>query len=206
MAHAAKSDSDVWDGRCVLVGITGGIACYKTATVVSGLVQAGAIVRVVMTEAATRFVAPLTFASLSGSPVVTSVWDAPDHHDSPHVELARWADLMIVAPATANSIAKLAHGLCDDVVCLCACALRTDTPVLLAPAMNEQMWRNPITQRNLRTVEDVLGYHTVGPDDGWQACRTRGAGRMSEPAAILKVAVGLTGKYAVSQKGTKAPR
>ena len=177
-----------WTDRRVLVGLTGGIPCYKTATLVSALAQAGADVRVLMTEAATRFVAPLTFQSLSGHPVITSIWQADDRPDAQHVGLARWADLLIIAPATADIIAKLAAGTCDDVVSLTACAIPRQTPVLIAPAMNAQMWENPVTQRNVATVKDLLGYRTVGPETGWQACRTKGAGRMSEPAAILEAA------------------
>ena len=177
-----------WTDRRVLVGLTGGIPCYKTATLVSALTQAGADVRVLMTEAATRFVAPLTFQSLSGHPVITSIWQADDRPDAQHVALARWAELLVIAPATADIIAKLAAGTCDDVVSLTACALPRQTPVLIAPAMNAQMWENPVTQRNVRTVKELLGYGAVGPETGWQACRTKGAGRMSEPSAILEAA------------------
>jgi phosphopantothenoylcysteine decarboxylase/phosphopantothenate--cysteine ligase len=172
----------------VIVALTGGIACYKVATVVSRLVQGGASVRVLMTEGATHFVAPLTFQALSGNPVITSIWQADDRPDSQHIGLARWCDLYILAPATADILAKLAAGICDDVVSLTACALPRTTPVLLAPAMNAQMWENPITQRNLATVKQLLRYQTVGPETGWQACRTAGAGRMSEPEAILEAA------------------
>ncbi len=183
-----------WSDRRVIVALSGGIACYKTATLVSRFVQAGAHVRIIMTDAAIRFVAPLTFESLSGTAVVTSIWDPPEHRESPHVELARWCELMIIAPATADIIAKLAAGLCDNVVTLTACALPRDTPVLLAPAMNEQMWQNPVTRRNVDTCRQLLGCHTVGPGEGWQACRTRGAGRMSEPEEILAAAATLPAK------------
>ena len=185
---APSSDASPWGGRKVIVAVSGGIASYKCATVVSRLVQGGASVRVLMTEAATRFVTPLTFQSLSGSPVVTSIWEAHDHHDSQHIGVARWCGLMIIAPATGNTIARLAAGLCDAIVALIASALPRDTPVLLAPAMNAQMWENPITQRNLDTLKSLLGYHTVGPETGWQACRTKGAGRMSEAEQIIDAA------------------
>ena len=175
-------------GHKILVALTGGIACYKTATLVSGLVQSGAAVRILMTEAAARFVTPLTFESLTGSPVATAIWEAPDHLESPHVGLARWCEILIISPATADMIAKLAAGICEDVVSLTACAMPQQTPVLLAPAMNEQMWQNPITQRNIVMVREVLAYHTVGPGTGWQACRTEGAGRMAEPEEILEAA------------------
>ena len=176
--------------RRIVIGVTGGIACYKVCTVVSRLAQAGAEVSVVMTRAATRFVTPLTFQTLSGRPVYTSQWQAIENHDSQHIGLAREADLMLIAPATANTIAKLAAGIADNLVLTVAMALpRTPapgTPVLLAPSMNAQMWEHPVTQRNLQTVRDVLGYQLIGPDEGWQACRTKGAGRMSEPEQIVE--------------------
>jgi len=181
------------DGRRVLVGLGGGIACYKVATLVSRLVQRGAAVRCVMTQAATRFLGPVTLQSLSGRPVITSAWDRDEHPESQHIGLARWADLMVIAPATADLIGKLAHGLCDDAVSLAAAALPRDperaalqTPLLLAPAMNADMWANPAVQHNVAAVRDVLGATLVGPESGWQACRTSGAGRMSEPEAILE--------------------
>lgn len=188
MSKQGQSGGEVWKDRKVVVAVTGGIAAFKACTVVSRLAQAGARVQVLMTEAATKFVGPLTFASLSGRAVITSVWEAQEAHDSEHVHVARWADLVIIAPCTADMLAKLAAGLTDDVVSLTACAKPQKTPLLLAPAMNEQMWVNPITQRNLATVKQVLGYMTVGPEDGWQACRTSGPGRMSEPEAIVAAA------------------
>ncbi len=172
-------------GKHINVALSGGIACYKTATLVSRLVQQGADVRVLMTEAATQFVGPLTFQSLSGKPVLTSIWQADDHPDSQHVGVARWCDLMIIAPATANTIAKLAHGLTDDVVSLVACALPNKTPLLIAPAMNADIWANAIVQKNIATLKALPNVTLIGPESGWQACRTEGAGRMSEPEAIL---------------------
>lgn len=173
-------------GKHIAVGLSGGIACYKTATLVSRLVQRGADVRVLMTEAATQFVGPLTFQSLSGKPVLTSVWQADDHPDSQHVGVARWCDLMVIAPATANTIAKLAHGLTDDPVSLVASALPSGTPLLIAPAMNADMWANAIVQKNVATLKILPNVTLIGPESGWQACRTEGAGRMSEPEAILE--------------------
>lgn len=187
----ASATAFAWDDRKLMVAVTGGIACYKVCTLVSRLVQRGAAVQVLMTDAATRFVAPLTFQTLSGRPVITSVWQPQEHHSAEHVGIARWADLAIVAPCTANMMAKVAAGLCDDVVSLTLAALPSPTPVLLAPAMNADMWANPITQRNLRTIVDTLGHQTVGPDEGWQACRTSGSGRMSEPDVILEAAARL---------------
>ncbi len=173
-------------GRRVLVGLSGGIAAYKVATLVSRLVQAGAEVRVVMTEAATRFVGPLTFQSLSGHPVLVSVWEHDDRPDSQHVGLARWCELMVVAPASADVMAKLAAGLTPDALTLTACALPAATPLLLAPAMNADMWANPIVQRNLATLRELLpSLREVGPAEGWQACRTSGKGRMAEAQEIF---------------------
>jgi phosphopantothenoylcysteine decarboxylase/phosphopantothenate--cysteine ligase len=120
--------------------------------------------------------------------VLTSIWQSDDRPDSQHIGLARWCDLLVIAPATADIIARLAHGLTDDIVSLTASALPRQprmTPVLLAPSMNAQMWENPITQRNLATVAGVLRYEIVGPGEGWQACRTSGSGRMSEPEEIF---------------------
>lgn len=189
--NSGGSSPAAFAGRKILVGVTGGIACYKSAALVSRLVQAGATVRVIMTEAATRFVTPLTFQALSGQSVLTSIWQADDRPDSQHIGLARWCDLFLIAPASADILAKLAHGLTDDLISLTACALPRSpqrTPVLLAPAMNAQMWANPITQKNVATLKDVLGWQTVDPESGWQACRTAGEGRMSEPEAIFEAA------------------
>jgi phosphopantothenoylcysteine decarboxylase/phosphopantothenate--cysteine ligase len=190
--------------RAVIVAVTGGIAAYKSCALVSRLAQAGATVTVLMTEAATRFVTPLTFEALSGRPVHTSLWTQVEAHDSQHIALARNADLMIIAPATAHTIGRLAHGLCDDVVTTVACALprgESPTPVLLAPSMNADMWANPLVQRNLETLREVLGYEIIGPETGWQACRTHGAGRMSDPETIYESAL-----RRVQGQGEKGPR
>lgn len=173
-------------GRRILVALSGGIAGYKIATLVSRLAQAGAEVRVVMTDAATKFITPLTLQSLSGHPVLTSMWDHDDRPDSQHIGLARWCEAMVIAPCSADMLAKLAAGLTPDLVSLTASALPADIPLLAAPAMNADMWASPIVQRNLQTLRDLLpSFHEVGPDDGWQACRTSGSGRMSEADTIL---------------------
>lgn len=174
------------NGRQVLLGVTGGIAAYKAAALTSSLIKLGAAVRVLMTEAATRFVGPTTFASLSGRPVMTSIWQADDRPDAQHIATAREADLMVIAPASANTIARLAAGICDEPVSLAATALPATTPLVLAPAMNADMWANPITQRNLNTLTQLLpNLSIVDPEAGWQACRTEGTGRMAEPQTIL---------------------
>jgi phosphopantothenoylcysteine synthetase/decarboxylase len=172
-------------GRRVIVGITGGIAAYKTAMVVSRLAQAGADVTVAMTDAATHFVTPLTFQALSARHVYTSGWEHVDSKDPQHIALATGADLALVAPCTMDCMARLAAGMTDDVVTLILSAVdRARTPVLLAPAMNTVMWQQPSTQRNLRQLRED-GFDFIGPDDGWQACRHIGPGRMAEPEAIL---------------------
>lgn len=173
-------------GRRVLVGVTGGIASYKTATLVSRLVQSGADVTVLMTPAAAEFVTPLTFQALSGRPVYTSAWEHVEAHDPQHIALASAAEVAVVAPCTMDCLARLAAGRADDVVTLVLSAIdRATTPVLLAPSMNRVMWSQPATQRNVRTlVED--GFEMVGPGEGWQACRQVGAGRMAEAEELYE--------------------
>lgn len=172
-------------GRSIIVGVTGGIAAYKSATVVSRLAQAGARVTVMMTESAMKFITPLTFQALSARPVYTSSWEHLESQDPQHISLASSADLAVVAPCTMDMLARLATGRGDDVVSLILSAIdRARTPVLLAPSMNTVMWAQPATQRNLATLR-ADGYGFIGPDEGWQACRAVGAGRMSEPEAIL---------------------
>jgi phosphopantothenoylcysteine decarboxylase/phosphopantothenate--cysteine ligase len=172
-------------GKRILVGVTGGIAAYKTATIVSKLAQAGAEVTVAMTEAATHFITPLTFQALSARPVYTSAWEHVESKDPQHISLASSADAAIVAPCTMDALAKLATGRTDDIVALILSAIdRRRTPVWLAPSMNSVMWEQPSTQRNLKQLAED-GFRFLGPDDGWQACRHVGTGRMSEPEAIL---------------------
>lgn len=175
----------MWDQKRVLVGVTGGIAAYKTATLVSRLAQAGASVTVAMTPGAVRFVQPLTFQALSGRPVYTSPWEHIEAHDPQHIALAESLDAAVVAPCSMDCMSRLATGRADDAVTLILSAVdRTATPVLLAPAMNSTMWAQPATRRNLATLRDD-GFATVGPGDGWQACRRVGPGRMAEPEEIL---------------------
>ena len=179
----ASSASVPLKGREIIVAVCGGIAAYKVADVVSKLVQRGAGVTVVMTRAATKFVGPLTFEALSGRKVRTSTWDLVDSSDPQHISLTERADLMLVAPATNNVIAKVAHGLCDDLVSLMVCAAAC--PVVFAPAMNDRMWANPIAQENVAKLRSV-GYRFIGPEDGWLACRNTGPGRLSEPGRIVE--------------------
>jgi phosphopantothenoylcysteine decarboxylase/phosphopantothenate--cysteine ligase len=179
---------DALTDKHILVGVTGGIAAYKTCTLVSRLAQAGASVTVAMTPAATKFVGPITFQALSGNPVYTSAWDHIESSDPQHISLARSMHAAIIAPCTMDCMARLAHGFTDDVVTLILSAIdRAKTPVLLAPSMNAAMWGQPATQRNLATLQSD-GYTIVGPAEGWQACRTTGAGRMVE-AEDLRTAI-----------------
>lgn len=171
-------------GARIIVAVTGGIAAYKACTLVSRLAQAGAEVTVLMTEAATHFVTPLTFQALSGRAVYTSAWEHVESKDPQHISLAVKADACVVAPCTMDCMARLAHGFTNDIVTLVLSAVdRKVTPVILAPAMNAAMWAQPSTQRNLATLQ-ADGYTIVGPGEGWQACRTLGTGRMSEPETI----------------------
>lgn len=170
-------------GYEVVVAVCGGIAAYKTASLVSALVQRGAGVTVAMTDAAQKFIAPLTFQALTARQVFTSTWDAANYHDPQHLRLTEAADLFIIAPATANIIGKIAGGLADDLVS--TMVMSTDCPVLLAPAMNTRMWENPIVQRNMNVLRE-LNYKEVPPGEGWLACRTIGTGRMAEPMDILE--------------------
>ncbi|MAY74403.1 MAG: hypothetical protein CMJ31_06700 [Phycisphaerae bacterium] len=180
-----KQLAPTFGGKRLMVCVGGGIAAYKTATIVSRLAQAGAEVTVLMSEAATRFVTPLTFQALSARPVYTSMWTHIESNDPQHIALADHADAVVVAPCTMDLMARLAHGMANDVITLALSAIdRTKTPVLLAPAMNDGMWRQPATQRNAQTLTED-GFELVGPGEGWQACRHIGAGRMSEPEAIV---------------------
>ncbi len=183
--YEADALARIAKGKRVLIGVTGGIAAYKTATVVSRLAQAGARVTVAMTPNATHFVTSLTFQALSGNPVYTSPWDHIESSDPQHIALATGLSLALVAPCSMDTLAKLAHGRTDDVVTLILSAIdREKTPVVLAPSMNSAMWAQPSTQRNLKQLIDD-GFQFIGPDAGWQACRTVGAGRMTEPEMIL---------------------
>ncbi len=182
------------DKRILLI-VSGGIAAYKVCHVVSALAQRGAEVTVAMTEAATRFVTPLTFQSLSGRPVFTSQWDQFDQADPQHVRLAHGLDAALVAPCTMNTVARLTHGFVDDAVTAILAAVdRSRVPVLIAPSMNAEMWDQPATQRNLTTLRED-GFRVIEPAVGWQACRREGAGRLPEPADLLEaLAEAVTGK------------
>jgi phosphopantothenoylcysteine decarboxylase/phosphopantothenate--cysteine ligase len=170
------------NGAKILLGVTGGIAAYKSVDLVRRLRDAGAEVRVVMTRGARSFVTPLTFQAVSGNPVHTELLDEDAEAGMGHIELARWAGQVLVAPATADFIARLAHGLADDL--LSTLCLATAAPLAVAPAMNQQMWAHPATQDNCRLLER-RGVRFIGPESGSQACGDSGPGRMTEPADIV---------------------
>lgn len=178
-------------GRELVVGVTGGVAAYKTAALVSRLVQAGAGVSVVMTASARHFIGSATFAALTGRPVSEAVFNEARSPLGEHIELAQRAQLLCVAPASANFLAKAAHGLADDL--LSTLTLSFTGPLLLAPAMNCEMWEKPAVQRNVAQLRSD-GVHFVGPTEGWLSCRQRGPGRMAEPDAIFAEIVQLLGK------------
>lgn len=172
-------------GAQVVVAVGGGIAAYKAAEVVRGLVKQDATVQVVMTDSATRFIAPLTFQALTGRKVFTDLFDLTQESEIGHIQVADRADLVVVAPATANLIARMAAGMADDVVT--SVLLATRAPVLLAPSMNVNMWNHPLTQRNLQTLVGI-GHRVVEPGEGFLACRWIGKGRLAEPAEIVEAA------------------
>jgi len=170
-------------GKRIVLGVTGGIAAYKAAELVRLLGKQGADVQVAMTEGATHFVTATTFQALSGKPVFTDQWDARMPNAMAHIDLSRQADLILVAPASADFIARAAHGFADDL--LATMVLARECPLMLAPAMNRQMWENPATQRNAAQLA-ADGVHLLGPASGEQACGEVGAGRMLEPDEILE--------------------
>jgi phosphopantothenoylcysteine synthetase/decarboxylase len=168
----------------ILLGVSGGIAAYKVVDLASKLTAAGARVKTVMTENASRFVGPKSFEAVTGSAVFTSLWSKSEEHRIKHVSLVDWADIVVLAPATANIIGKIANGICDDLLSstFCVCWQK---PILLAPAMNGNMWHNPVVQRNLKTLKEI-GFNSIGPTKGRLADGTIAEGRMSEPQDILE--------------------
>jgi len=174
--------TDLLQHREILLGVSGGVAAYKAADLCSRLVQRGAKVTVIMTESAHQFIGATTFEALTGRPVYCHAFEAKEHFQGEHIGLARRAELTVIAPATAQTMARLAHGMADDL--LSTTVLVTTAPVLIAPAMNCDMWAKPAVQRNVsQLVED--GYHLVGPEEGWLSCGQVGSGRMADPGSIL---------------------
>ncbi|HXA47369.1 MAG TPA: bifunctional phosphopantothenoylcysteine decarboxylase/phosphopantothenate--cysteine ligase CoaBC, partial [Burkholderiaceae bacterium] len=172
-------------GKRIVLGLTGGIACYKAAELARGLTKAGASVQVVMTAAATQFITTVTMQALTGNKVYTDQWDARFDNNMPHIDLTRDVDAMLIAPCSADFMAKLAHGTCDDLLSTLCLARPFALPLMIAPAMNVEMWQNPATQRNVRQLkEDRIGI--LGPEAGEQACGETGMGRMLEPVQLLE--------------------
>ncbi|MCB9098080.1 MAG: bifunctional phosphopantothenoylcysteine decarboxylase/phosphopantothenate--cysteine ligase CoaBC [Anaerolineales bacterium] len=192
------SQAGVFRGKRIVLGVTGGIAAYKAATVCSRLVQAGALVDVVMTEAAQKFISQLTFQALTHRPIYTDMFHIPGGENIPHIVLADAADLLLIAPATANTIGKVANGLADNL--LSAIALATPAPILMAPAMETDMWQHPATQRNVANLK-TWGVELVGPAAGRLASGAMGQGRLVEPEEIVAAA-----QMILAQQGDLAGR
>ena len=188
MARKGAGPAKPLDGKTVVVGVGGSIAAYKAAEVVSQLVQRGARVPVVMTKAATNFVGPLTFQTITRSRVMVDQFDPESVIDATHISLTEKADLVLVAPATANLIAKMAHGLADDMLTSLLLAVRC--PVLVAPAMNDRMWEHKAFQKNLAAIKE-LGHRIIDPREGFLACGTYAVGRLAEPLEIVKEVEGV---------------
>ncbi len=181
----------------ILIGVTGGIAAYKSAEIVRGLKKAGSSVRVVMTQSAKEFITPLTLQALSGNPVSTDLLDAEAEAAMGHIELARWADAILIAPATANTLAKLSSGRADDL--LSSITLAFEGPIGLAPAMNQAMWKDQRTQSNIQNLEHK-NFSLYGPGSGEQACGDVGLGRMLEPPEIIELFASLFEAGTMSNK------
>jgi phosphopantothenoylcysteine decarboxylase/phosphopantothenate--cysteine ligase len=172
-------------GKKIVLGLSGGVACYKAAELCRAFTKAGATVQVVMTEAATHFITAVTMQALSGRPVYTNQWDARVNNNMAHIDVTRDADAIIIAPCSTDFIRKLAHGACDDLLSTMCVARPRHVPLLIAPAMNVEMWQNPATQRNVQTLRDD-GIAIFGPAAGDQACGEVGLGRMLEPEQLLE--------------------
>jgi phosphopantothenoylcysteine synthetase/decarboxylase len=180
------------DGVKVVLGVSGGIAAYKAADLASKLTQAGATVKTVMTESSLQMVGAKSFEAVTGQQVYTNMWIAAEEYEIGHISLADWADVTVVAPATANIIGKMANGICDDLLSTILCA-RWNRALLFAPAMNDKMWTNPAVQKNIKTLGS-MGAEIIGPETGRLACGTEGVGRMAEPKDIIKVIESIVAK------------
>jgi phosphopantothenoylcysteine decarboxylase/phosphopantothenate--cysteine ligase len=172
-------------GKKIVLGLSGGVACYKAAELCRALIKQGASVQVVMTDAATHFIGPVTMQALSGNTVWLDQWDARMPNNMAHIDLTRGADAVLIAPCSADFIRKLAHGVCDDLLSTLCLARPHGVPLLVAPAMNVEMWQNPATQRNVATLRED-GIRLFGPAAGEQACGEVGLGRMLEPEQLLE--------------------
>lgn len=172
------------EGLNILLGVSGGVSAYKAVDLASKLTAAGANLKTIMTENACQLIMPKSFEAVTGEQVYTSIWSSSGDFKISHVNLVDWADMVVVAPATANIIGKVAGGICDDLLSttLCVCWQK---PALMAPAMNNNMWENPAVQRNVKAIQEA-GFKLTGPQEGRLACGDVGAGRMTEPAEIIR--------------------
>ena len=175
-------------GKKILLGLTGGIACYKSAEFARAMIREGASVQVVMTANAMKFITPVTMQALTGHTVFTDSWDDRLENNMPHIDLTRQADLVVIAPCSANFMSKLANGLCDDLLSTLCLARPSEIPFVIAPAMNAEMWKKPATRRNINRLR-ADGALIAGPASGYQACGEVGEGRMLEPAQLLEEAI-----------------
>ncbi len=171
-------------GLNILLGVTGGIAAYKAVDLASKLTAAGANVNTIMTQNACELIRPKSFEAVTGRAVFTSMWNGPEEFKIGHIDLAEQADVVVIAPATANIIAKIANGVCDDLLSTTACAC-WNKPFIIAPAMNDKMWNNPAVQWNVKAVKE-MGLEVIGPGKGRLACGSQGMGRMAEAEEILQ--------------------
>lgn len=193
-----NNDANELKGLKILLAVSGGIAAYKAVDLASKLTAQSVSIKTIMTEAACNLIGPKSFEGVSGSPVFTSLWEAGSSEPIRHINLVDWADMIVVAPATANTIAKFANGICDDLVStvLCVCWSK---PIILAPAMNVDMWENPAVQKNISALRE-MGVQITGPAKGRLACGVIAEGRMSEPTEIIEAITVLAEKIGRSEK------
>lgn len=183
--------SETLKDKTILLGVCGGIAAYKACELVRLLIEAGVDVHVMMSHGGQQFVTPMTFQALSGHPCHSDLFNLTQEHQISHIALAGRADSVVIAPATADVMAKMAHGLADDIVT--TVLLATKAPVLVCPSMNVNMWEHPATQTNVSKLKD-LGYHLLDPDSGYLACGWEGKGRLPDPERIVETLEGILSK------------
>lgn len=172
----------------VLIGISGGIAAYKIASLVNHLIKYGAEVKVIMTKASMQFITPLTFQSLTNNSVYTDMFDMIKNMEIEHISLAKWADIFLIAPATGNTIGKIACGIADNLLTTVAMAVPKNKKIIVAPAMNTEMWNNPIVQKNVKTLTETMNnYVFIEPEKGMLACRDEGVGKIADNEKILEI-------------------
>lgn len=179
-------ENSVIKGKKILVGVTGSIAAYKTCSLINNLLKIGADVRVVMTEAATNFVTATTFQALTNHPVATDLWQTNDPESVEHISLSHWPDIIVIAPATSNTISKIALGISDNMLTTIIAAALPETRILIAPAMNVNMWNNPVFQQNLNKLMGDKKYLLIEPEEGLLACRDVGKGKIADTDNIIR--------------------